>query len=75
MKKIDILNQQAWQCRYSNTSKALATSEEALDLSLKSKYAKGKAYARLNLGVCHFLRSENQQALELGIQLAENLDN
>ena len=65
MTEIDSLNKQAWAIRYSDTNKSLEISQEALELSQKKGYPAGKAYARLNLGICHFLKSENQQALEL----------
>jgi len=65
MKKIDTLNKQAWEFRYADTDKSLIISQEALEQSSKAKYTKGTAYAKLNLGICQFLRSENQEALEL----------
>ncbi|MBU0764827.1 MAG: tetratricopeptide repeat protein, partial [Bacteroidetes bacterium] len=63
--EIDIQNSEAWKCRYSDTEKASSISPDALKRSVEENYAGGQAYAHLNLAFCHFLKSENEMAIEL----------
>ena len=65
MAEIDQLNRSAWQNRYSDLICSRASAEKALELSMQADYARGAAYAQLNMAVCHFLHSENKRALEL----------
>ncbi len=65
LKRVDFLNQLAWEIRYNEQEESKKLSEEALKISKEKDYARGRAYARINLAVNHFLRSENREALEL----------
>ena len=65
LKRVDLLNQLAWEIRYNLQEESKKYSEEAFKISKEKDYARGRAYARINLGVNHFLKSENKEALEL----------
>ena len=65
LKRVDLLNQLAWEIRYTNQEESKKISEHALKVSKERDYARGRAYARINLAVNHFLKSENREALEL----------
>jgi serine phosphatase RsbU (regulator of sigma subunit) len=65
LKRIDLRNQLAWEIRYTSQEESKKLSEEALRISKEKDYARGRAYARINLAVNHFLKSENREALEL----------
>jgi serine phosphatase RsbU (regulator of sigma subunit)/tetratricopeptide (TPR) repeat protein len=65
LKRVDFLNQLAWEIRYTSQEESKKLSEEALRISKEKDYARGRAYARINLAVNHFLKSENREALEL----------
>ena len=62
--KIDLLNQLAWELRYTDLEESGRCTDEAFQLSREKNYPRGRAYARLNLAVIHFLKSENREALE-----------
>jgi serine phosphatase RsbU (regulator of sigma subunit) len=62
---IDSLNQESWDLRYEDPGASGVSAEKALRLAKQRNYFRGQAYACLNLGVGHFLRSENKEALEL----------
>ncbi len=62
---IDELNKKAWELRYTDLGESRKNSEQALNLAEKSNYTLGANYAKLNLAVNHFLKSENKEALEL----------
>ncbi|UCG26917.1 MAG: tetratricopeptide repeat protein [Bacteroidales bacterium] len=55
--RIDILNQLAWLSRYEDTKEAKKLAEEALDLSVKNRYSRGKAYASLYKAVAQYVLS------------------
>jgi len=65
LKRADLLNQLAWEIRYNLQEESIKYSEEALKISKEKDYARGRAYARINLAVNHFLKSENREAFEL----------
>jgi serine phosphatase RsbU (regulator of sigma subunit) len=65
LKRADLLNQIAWEIRYNLQEESKKCSEEALKVSKENDYPRGRAYARINLAVSHFLKSENRDALEL----------
>jgi len=65
LKRVDFINQLAWEIRYTNNEESKKYSEEALKISKEKDYPRGRAYARINLAVNHFLKSENREALEL----------
>lgn len=67
--RVDSLNNYSWEKRYTSYNEAISHSEQALELSKKINYEKGLAYARLNLAICHFLKSRNEEAFPL-LQLA-----
>lgn len=62
---IDSLNEEAWKLRYNDQTASREKATAALRFSGDAGYAKGEAYAKLNLAVGHFLKSENKDALEL----------
>ena len=53
--RIDELNQEAWKLRYSDQHASGLAAQEAFSQSETLDYERGKAYARLNLAVGHFL--------------------
>jgi serine phosphatase RsbU (regulator of sigma subunit) len=65
LKKVDLLNQLSWEIRYNHQEESKKLAEEALNISKEKDYARGRAYARINIAVNHFLKSENREALEL----------
>src|SRR4030043_414093 len=65
LRRADLLNQLAWEIRYNLQEESKKCSEEALKISKERDYPRGSAYARINLAVNHFLKSENREALEL----------
>ena len=65
LKRADLLNQLAWEIRYDLQEESIKYSEEALKISKEKDYARGRAYAHINLAVIHFLKSENREAFEL----------
>ncbi len=69
--EIDKWNEVAWMSRYTDLNIARSSAEKALKLSGEIGYIRGKASARLNLAINHFLRSENKPALELCHQALE----
>jgi serine phosphatase RsbU (regulator of sigma subunit) len=69
--KIDSLNEEAWQLKYSQTGQAQKLAQEAFSLSEKNAYPKGIAYGRLNLSVCSFLLASGDDSLLL--KLTESL--
>jgi len=65
VQKVDELNKTSWEKRYADLPKARENAEEALKLSSEEDYPRGAAYARLNMAINHFLKSENKEAMEL----------
>ena len=63
IEKIDQLNQQAWEIRVSDSNKSQAVSSEAVELSKKINYAKGKAEGLRTLAFCFIRVSNFQDAL------------
>ncbi|PRY14298.1 tetratricopeptide repeat protein [Pontibacter ummariensis] len=73
---VDLLNQQAWELRVSNSARAFELSKEALDLAEGMAYTKGKAEAARTYGFCHIRLSEHGKAafyLEEALQLFQEL--
>ncbi|MFN8207560.1 MAG: tetratricopeptide repeat protein [Bacteroidales bacterium] len=60
---IDQLNAEAFRQRYSGYGEPVSLATKALEAALKTGYEHGIAFARLNLAIAAFLRSENQLAL------------
>jgi serine phosphatase RsbU (regulator of sigma subunit) len=65
LKRADLLNQLAWEIRYTSQEESKKLAEDALRISKEKDYPRGRAYARINLAVNHFLKSENREAFEL----------
>jgi class 3 adenylate cyclase len=61
--KIDALNETAWECRNERPKQALEISENAFRLSQEHDYKKGTAYSQRNIGVCHYLLANYEEAL------------
>jgi serine phosphatase RsbU (regulator of sigma subunit) len=64
IQKTDELNKASWEKRYADLQEARKNAEQALKLSEEKDYHRGAAYARLNIAINHFLKSENQEAME-----------
>jgi len=62
--KVDLLNEYSWSIRYVDLGQSAEYAKKALEMAASGKYHRGKAYAWLNLSYVHFLKSENQKALE-----------
>ncbi|MES1213919.1 MAG: tetratricopeptide repeat protein [Bacteroidota bacterium] len=60
--KIDEINQLAWNTRVTDSNKSHSLSEEAVDLSEKIEYAKGKAEGFRTLGFCLIRLSKHKEA-------------
>ncbi len=76
-KKIDQLNDQAWELRVSNSSHSFALSKEASDLAEGCDYLKGTAEALRTLGFCYIRFSKHTEAIPLllkSLQLFEQLN-
>ena len=67
-KKIDNLNNQAWDVHITQPKLALELSSEAKRLSEEISYPKGLAYAIRNIGVSHRYLSDLETALTLSFQ-------
>jgi serine phosphatase RsbU (regulator of sigma subunit) len=63
--EIDRHNESGYRERYSNPEASISNSREALRNSENIHYHKGIAYARLNLGLSAFLRSQTREAFDL----------
>ena len=61
--KIDVLNQQAWDLRVSDSPKALELSKEAVTLARDIGYTKGLAEGLRTFGFGHIRLSKNNEAL------------
>jgi two-component system NtrC family sensor kinase len=75
--KIDQLNQQAWDVRVSDSTKAHELSQKAIGLAGKTGYTKGKAEGLRTLGFCLVRLSKHQEAhacLEEALSLFESLN-
>jgi serine phosphatase RsbU (regulator of sigma subunit) len=60
---IDITNELLWQSRFSDSAKMAGDALQNLKKSEKAQYAKGIAYANLNISVANFYQSKNDVAL------------
>jgi signal transduction histidine kinase len=67
-KKIDELNNQAWDVHITQPKLGLELSSEAKRLSEENSYSKGLAYAIRNMGVSHRYLSNLETALTLSFQ-------
>lgn len=67
-KKVDLLNDLAWELGLTNTKRAFSLSKDALKLSRKIDYDIGLAYGYRNLGYCQLISSH----LEEGLQNSQN---
>ncbi len=65
IKRIELLNSDAWNMRYVDQAASATSAIKALKLARELKDFRGQAYACLNLAAGHFLKSENKDALEL----------
>ena len=64
-KKIDDLNQQAWDVRVHDSPKSFALSQESLELARSIGYEKGIAEGTRSLGFCYARLGKNDEALPL----------
>ncbi|HYM94720.1 MAG TPA: hypothetical protein VET23_11315, partial [Chitinophagaceae bacterium] len=67
-RKIDDLNNRAWEIHISQPKSALELSTEAKKLSEEYSYPKGLAYAIRNMGVSHRYLSNLEMALSFSLQ-------
>lgn len=63
--EIDKLNDLSRKKRYTEYDGAVDSACRALEQAKKVNYARGIAYAKLNIGICHFLKSDNKLAFPL----------
>ena len=63
--KIDLLNQEAWDVRVSDSTRAFELSKEAVRLARDIAYTKGLAEGLRTFGFSHIRLSKNNEALEL----------
>ena len=68
IKKIDALNQEAWEVHVLAPKQGLELSNQAKELSEKNNYQRGLAYAVRNMGVSNRYLSNLETALSLSIQ-------
>ena len=68
IRKIDDLNNQAWEVHITQPKLGLELSSEAKKLSEEYSYQKGLAYAIRNMGVSHRYLSNLETALSLSFQ-------
>ena len=68
IKKIDRLNEEAWNVHVLEPKQGLELSNQAKELSEKNNYQKGLAYAIRNMGVSNRYLSNLETALSLSIQ-------
>ena len=76
-KKIDDLNQQAWNIRVNDSPKAFELSKESVELAKKINYSKGLAEGLRTLGFCYVRLSKNDEALPVlkeSLSLFESLN-
>ncbi len=74
--KIDMLNQQAWDLRVSDSTQAFELSKEAVALARDIGYTKGLAEGLRTFGFSHIRLSKNSEALQYAqeaMQLFESL--
>lgn len=62
--KINTLNDLAWKIKISDSENAVKYSYQAIELSIKLKFIKGKALAYKNLGGIYYLQSDFYNAFE-----------
>ncbi|MBU1718828.1 MAG: tetratricopeptide repeat protein [Bacteroidetes bacterium] len=72
--RVNIMNLLGWELCRGDQSKSLEYSTQALELSEKIGFEKGKAYALKNQGVIHYYRSSFEIALDLYKQAATIMD-
>ncbi len=75
--RIDRLNAEAWDYRFSDLQRCLRLSHKSFELSERFDHHLGMAYAVRNLGFCAYASSEYEKALELlaqGTSLGRNLN-
>jgi two-component system NtrC family sensor kinase len=70
-KKIDELNEQAWEMRVRDSSRAFVLSEEAVKLSRVINYPKGLAEGSRTFGFSHIRLSKHNEALQYGHEASE----
>jgi serine phosphatase RsbU (regulator of sigma subunit)/tetratricopeptide (TPR) repeat protein len=66
-KRIDRLNQEAWDLNRRDPQKALVQSIEAKELSLALNYQHGTACALMTMGCCYIWLSRNEEALSCSL--------
>lgn len=62
-KKIDVLNQLAWEYRRINPEKATSLYKQALEQSLTNEYTKGLAFANKNAAVVSWIKADFEEGL------------
>ncbi len=67
-KKIDEMNELAWNIRNDDIGRTLEISQEAYDLACQDNYVRGMAYSLRNLSRAHSLNSNYEVALLNGLE-------
>jgi signal transduction histidine kinase len=61
--RVDLLNELAWETGLTDTKRAYALSQEALQISQKANHERGIAYSHRNLGYCQLIFSNLEEVL------------
>ncbi len=67
-KRVDALNELAWQVAGEDQPWALKKSNEALELAIKLGYDAGRAYAQRNISYCDLIEGRLEDAFKSGIE-------
>jgi signal transduction histidine kinase/DNA-binding NarL/FixJ family response regulator len=67
-RKIETMNDLAWEIRNSDVARALEISQRAYNLAKSNHYQKGIAYSLRNLSRCHSINSNYEAALLHGLE-------
>jgi serine phosphatase RsbU (regulator of sigma subunit) len=69
-KQIDLINEKAWELRYSDTREAIQLADQAGKLSEQIGYEYGHIAAGLNASVCAFLLGKNEDSVLVRLRTA-----
>jgi signal transduction histidine kinase len=76
-RRLEILNDLAWEIKYIDLNRATVLSTEALSLAESLNNHKGIMLANKNLGICYFLKTDLPTAeknIDVALEMADNSD-
>jgi signal transduction histidine kinase len=76
-RRLEILNDLAWEIKYIDLNRATVLSTEALSLAESLNNHKGIMLANKNLGICYFLKTDLPTAekyVDVALEMADNSD-